>query len=83
MEQIFIKVLNLAISSSLLILAVILIRILFRKAPKWCICLLWGMVAIALLVPVRLQTRFSLIPNYSELLSRQNELISYSESPEV
>ena len=81
MEQIFIKVLNLAISSSLLILAVILIRILFRKAPKWCICLLWGMVAIALLVPVRLQTRFSLIPNYSELLSRQNELISYSESP--
>ena len=81
MEQIFIKVLNLAISSSLLILAVILIRILFRKAPKWCICLLWGMVAIALLVPVRLQTRFSLIPNYSELLLRQNELISYSESP--
>lgn len=80
MEQIFIKVLNLAVSSSLLILAVILIRILFQKAPKWCLCLLWGIVAIALIVPFRLQTRFSLIPNYSELFSEQNGLIFHSEN---
>ena len=80
MEQIFIKVLNLAVSSSLLILAVILIRILFQKAPKWCLCLLWGIVAIALIVPFRLQTRFSLIPNYSKLFSEQNGLIFHSEN---
>ena len=46
----------------LLIVAVILLRLLFRKAPKWITCLLWAIVAIRLLVPITLESPFSVLP---------------------
>ena len=44
MGDVFFKLLNMSITASWLILAVICIRLLFRKIPKWVNCLLWGVV---------------------------------------
>ena len=41
----FLKLLNISITASWLILAIIIMRLLFRRMPKWINCLLWGIVA--------------------------------------
>lgn len=46
MGEIFLKLLNMSITASWIILAVLGIRLLFRRIPKWISCLLWGIVAI-------------------------------------
>lgn len=63
MGDIFIKILNMSISASWMILAVILIRLVMKKAPKWSICLLWGIVAMRLVIPFSLESIYSLIPS--------------------
>lgn len=62
METMFIKLFNLSIQASVLIVAVVLIRYLFRKSPKWMTCLLWGIVAIRLIFPFSLESTYSLAP---------------------
>ncbi len=63
MSGIFLKVLNMSIAAGWLILAVILLRLLLKKAPKWTICLLWALAALRLVVPFSLESIFSLIPS--------------------
>jgi len=63
MSEIFIKILNMSITASWLILAVFLTRLLLKKAPKWIVCILWGLVAIRLISPVSFESVFSLIPS--------------------
>lgn len=60
MGDIFLKLLNMSITASWLILAVLCIRLLFRKIPKWITCLLWGVVAIRLIFPLSIESAFSL-----------------------
>lgn len=63
MEQLFLHILNNAITVSVLILAVIAVRALGKKMPKWILCLLWIIVAVKLVVPVQLKSILSLIPS--------------------
>ena len=63
MSAVFLKILNMSITASWLILAVILARLLLKKAPKWTACLLWTMVAIRLICPISFESVFSLIPS--------------------
>ena len=63
MSAVFIKLLNMSITASWLILAVVLARLLLKKAPKWIPCLLWGLVAIRLICPFSFGSIFSLIPS--------------------
>ena len=63
MSALFLSVLNLAINASWLILAVVVVRLLLKKAPKWISCLLWGLVAVRLLCPVSLESALSLLPS--------------------
>ena len=62
MTELFYTILNMSISASVLVLVVLLLRLLFRKAPKWVAVLLWGLVAVRLLCPFALETPFSLMP---------------------
>ncbi len=62
MTELFYTILNMSISASILILTVLLLRLLFRKAPKWITVLLWGLVAVRLICPFALETPFSLMP---------------------
>ena len=68
MEAVFIKVLNMSISAGWLILAVMLLRLLLKKAPKWISVVLWGLVGLRLVLPFSLQSVFSLIPS-AEVIS--------------
>lgn len=63
MEAIFLKLINMSISASWLILAVIVLRQFLKKAPKWTTCLLWAIVAIRLVCPLSFESIFSLIPS--------------------
>lgn len=62
MEAVFLKLLHMSLSASWLILMVLILRPVLKKAPKWVFCLLWGMVALRLVCPVALESRLSLIP---------------------
>lgn len=62
MNELFIKLVNDIIPAGLIILAVIIIRLILYKAPKWIICVMWGMAAIRLLSPILPETDFAIIP---------------------
>ena len=63
MSGIFLKIVNMSISASWLVFAVLLIRLIMKKAPKWVSVLLWGIVAIRLLCPVSIESVLSLVPS--------------------
>ena len=62
MERIFLFVLNNAITVSALIIAIIIVRALGKKMPKWITCMLWIVVAVKLIVPIKFESALSLIP---------------------
>ncbi len=51
MKEVFLRTVNMSISAGWMILAVLILRFLLKKAPKWTRVLLWGIVAIRLLCP--------------------------------
>lgn len=65
MSDFFSEIINVSIYASALILAVIIYRIIFRKAPKWINCILWGIVALRLVIPVKISSIFGTLPNYN------------------
>lgn len=62
MIDLFVDIANMSLTATWLILAVIAFRGMFKKAPKWIICALWGLVAIRLVVPMNLESGLSLVP---------------------
>lgn len=79
MENVFLKLLNMSITAGWLILAVIVLRFLLRKAPKWISCLLWALVAIRLLCPFSFESIFSVVPS-SETIHHDTVI---SAKPEI
>lgn len=63
MSAVFLKALNMSITASWMILAILLTRLILKKAPKWIPCLLWGLVAIRLIFPFSFESVLSLIPS--------------------
>lgn len=79
MGEIFLKLFNMSIAASWLILAVILLRFLLKRAPKWLPCTFWAIVAVRLICPFAPESSFSLIPS-TETVPVQN---IYSSDPAV
>ena len=69
MGAVFLKVLNMSITAGWFILAVLCIRLLFRKIPKWMNCLLWGVVAIRLICPFSIESPFSILSSTEPIKS--------------
>ncbi len=63
MTELFVKVFNMSVAAGWLVLAVVLLRQLLKKAPKWVNVLLWGVVAVRLACPVSIESVLSLIPS--------------------
>ncbi len=63
MEAVFLKFLNMSIAAGWLILAVLMMRLCLRRAPRWITCLLWGMVGVRLAFPFTFESVWSLIPS--------------------
>lgn len=66
----FSNTLNVSITASWLILAVILLRFLLKKAPKWIRVALWGLVAVRLVLPISIESSYSLVPS-TETIPRE------------
>ena len=62
MKEFFLNIVNMSISASFILLAVLLLRLILRKAPKWITLLLWGIVAVRLICPFTVESELSLIP---------------------
>jgi len=77
MDLLFVKALNMSISASWLVLAVMVLRLLLKKAPRWIHVALWALVAVRLVCPVSLESVFSLIPSTQTV----PEEIFYLEPP--
>jgi len=63
MNELFLKIINMSLSAGWLILAVLLVRFVFQKVPRWIHVLLWGIVAFRLICPFSIKSTLSLIPN--------------------
>ena len=63
MSEAFLKVVNMSISAGWLVLAVLTLRLVLKKAPKWVNVLLWGIVAVRLICPFSFESALSLIPS--------------------
>ena len=80
MSGIFLKLLNLSISASWLVLVVLALRLVLKRAPKWVNVLLWGMVALRLMLPLSIESALSLIPS-AETLSP--EVVRFDPAPTI
>lgn len=73
MSEFFLQIVNMSVSASWALLAVLILRFFLKKTPKWITVLLWGIVAVRLLCPISNKSVLSLIPSAktfpSEILS--------------
>ena len=63
MSNLFLHLLNISITAGWIVLVVVLLRFVLKKAPKWIRVVLWGLVAVRLLVPVSIESALSLVPS--------------------
>lgn len=79
MTEFFLKIVNMSISASWIVLAVLLLRLLLKKAPKWINVILWGIVGLRLVMPFTLESVFSLIPSAETV----NPEIMMDKTPQI
>lgn len=79
MEDIFIKILNMSITASYFVVALVILRAVFRKIPRWLSCALWGLVGLRLILPFSFESILSLVPS-SETIPAG---IIYESSPHI
>ena len=79
MTNLFLGFLNRSLSAAVLIFAVVLVRLAFKKAPKWLLCALWALAAVRLLCPFSIESVLSLIPSAEPV---QPEIV-YSAAPAI
>ena len=84
MDDVFLKLVNLSISASWLILAVLVLRVVLKKAPRWVMPLLWGVVALRLVCLFSIESALSLIPSAetipSEIVTETREPVLYEQA---
>ena len=79
MADVFIKTLNMGIAASWLILAVVVLRVILKRAPKRFRLLLWAVVGLRLVLPVSIESALSLVPSAQTL----PEGVMYAAAPEL
>lgn len=79
MEKLFLEIVNMSISAGWLVLAILPLRLLLKRAPRWAFCALWGLVALRLMLPISLESALSLVPS-AETIPPE---IVYEARPEI
>ena len=82
MSGLFITVLNMSLTASYVILFVIIVRLILKKAPKVISYALWGVVAFRLIIPFSFESMFSLMPRNTNSVPIPRDII-YQQSPQV
>jgi|GEM_PF-1371158 len=73
MKEIFCEILNLSLSAAYLVPVVLVLRLVLKKAPRWTMCLLWGLVALRLVMPFSLESDVSLHPGREPIADLQTQ----------
>lgn len=63
MDSVFLQLVNVSITAGWVVLAILLLRLVLKKAPKWTRCLLWLVAGVRLVFPFSIESIFSLIPS--------------------
>jgi len=79
MSNLFITLINMSIAAGWLILVVVVLRLLLKKAPRWISCVLWALVGIRLICPFSPESALSLIPSAETL----PETSLYAQKPTI
>ena len=79
MENVFLHLVNMSITAGWIALAVMILRLFLKKAPKWITVLLWGLVGLRLILPVSIESVLSLIPS-AETIPPE---IVYAQEPQI
>lgn len=79
MTTIFLEIFNISVMASWLTLAIVILRLIFKKAPKNFRMILWALVGIRLLCPFSLESTYSLTPSSETIPSS----ILTSETPQI
>ncbi len=82
MSELFLSVINMSLTASYIILFVIVIRLLLKKAPKFISYALWGVVAFRLIFPFSFESMFSLLPRSTNTVPISRDII-YQQSPHI
>ncbi|MBQ4426020.1 MAG: hypothetical protein II882_09865 [Lachnospiraceae bacterium] len=61
-QSIFLQIVKMSLSAALVAGAVMLLRLVFRKAPRAAVCALWALVALRLILPALPESRISVVP---------------------
>ncbi len=76
MENVFLHLLNMSFTAAVLVVVVLLLRLVFHKAPRWIHCLLWALVAVRLLCPFTIESDLSLMPSAPVVTVPENLTLS-------
>lgn len=82
MSELLLTVLNMSLTASYVILFVILVRLLLKKAPNFISYALWGVVAFRLIIPFSFESMFSLMPRNTNTVPIPHDII-YQQSPRI
>ncbi len=82
MSELFLAVLNMSLTASYVILFVMIVRLLLKKAPKVISYVLWSVVAFRLIIPFSFESMFSLMPRNTNTVPIPHDII-YQQSPQI
>ena len=68
MSELLLNVVGMSVSAGVIVLAVLLLRLPLKKAPKWITVLLWSIAAFRLVCPVTVESAVGLIPSFAGTL---------------
>lgn len=81
MQTLFVKLLEMGLAASWAVLAVLVLRALLKKAPRWTVCLLWALVALRLVCPFQIESPLSLVPDTEEVTQHVLQMRSEPAAP--
>jgi len=82
MSELFFSVLNMSLTASYVIIFVVLVRLLLKKAPKISSYALWGVVAFRLIIPSSFESMFSIMPRNTNAVPIPHDII-YQQNPQI
>ncbi|MBQ8448536.1 MAG: hypothetical protein IJX27_06355 [Clostridia bacterium] len=79
MEKLFLAIANMSASATWLLMAVLFLRLILKKAPRTAVCALWGLLGLRLMLPFSIESIFSLLPS-AEVFPEE---FLYAAKPEI
>ena len=84
MKELFLSILNASLHGSIVIAAVLILRLVLKKAPRALFCLLWLLAGLRLVLPFEIESRFSLQPDMEPVVLNQTVVIpATAETPDA